>query len=180
MGRVSQRNGIIGKSGGFVVFPTYEQGHGALIDLLKNEYANTSLQTLIRHYAPPEDNNDTKVYLNFLLRSLKTKNSKLKVKELTPDQFEKLWKAIERMEGWKEGKITALPPLKQITKVMKNEKGTIVAYFVPKLSWIAKDQAILLAQKGELDAVIATSRSGNLYLRTRPDLKVENNLALLG
>ena len=55
--------------------------------------------------------------------------------DLSPEQFEKLWRASEKMEGPKKGKI---------------------------------------------DAVVATSRSGNLLLRTHRDVIVENNLDNLG
>ena len=37
-----------------------------------------------------------------------------------------------------------------------------------------------MTRKLEIDAVVALSRGGNEYLRTRPDIVVENNLSLLG
>lgn len=179
VGKVTKRNGYIGKAGGFAIFSSYEQGHVALIDLLKNEYSNLSLEKMIERYAPPNENK-TEKYLMYLIKKIGVKDRKLKLKELTPKQFDKLWQSIETMEGAKSGKIRALPPLKQITKILKNKKNTIVAYFVVKMGWIEKDQAISLTKKWEIDAVVATSRNGNLYLRTRPDVKVENNLNVLG
>ena len=62
----------------------------------------------------------------------------------------------------------------------KNKKGTIVAYFVVELGWISKQEGIRLAKKGKIDAIVRTSRSGNLFLRTHRDVKVENNLDNLG
>lgn len=38
-GKVSKRNGAIGKADKFAVFPDYEAGHAALLDSLKNEHA---------------------------------------------------------------------------------------------------------------------------------------------
>ncbi|MBI4405000.1 MAG: DUF3892 domain-containing protein [Deltaproteobacteria bacterium] len=103
-----------------------------------------------------------------------------KIKDFTPEQFEKLWRAIERYEGSKEGKITELSAEKQIDAVKKNKKGTIIAHHVEILGWLSKPQAIELARKGEIDAVVATSRSGKEYLRTRPDSSGDNNLVNLG
>ena len=42
------------------------------------------------------------------------------------------------------------------------------------------DQYEHLLGSGTIDAVVATSRSGNLFLRTRPDIIVENNLEKMG
>ncbi|MBI3534504.1 MAG: DUF3892 domain-containing protein [Deltaproteobacteria bacterium] len=69
---------------------------------------------------------------------------------------------------------------KQIIAVQKDKKGTIVAYCIDGIGWVSKDEGIELAEKRIIDAVVATSRRGNLFLRTRPDLEVENNLENLG
>lgn len=81
------------------------------------------------------------------------------------------------MEGaGKKGKIVELPGLSSISRVRKNKKGTIVSYFIEGMGWVTKDQGIQLAKSGKIDAVVATSTAGNLFLRTRPDVIVENNL----
>ena len=64
-GAVSKRNGAIGKAGGFAIFPSYELGHAALIDSLKNVHGNKSLKERIRVYAPKHENR-TNRYLQFL------------------------------------------------------------------------------------------------------------------
>ena len=115
-GAYSEKNGRIGFSGGFAVFPTVEQGEIALRDLLKNGYQHSSLQGMVKAYAPPKDKN----------------------------------------------------------------KKMIVAYYVAKLGWVLKEQAIELSKNYKIDAVVAISRSGSLYLRTRPDIEITNNLDLLG
>ena len=38
------RLGLVGTAGGFAVFPGYETGHTALVDLLKNEMGKLSLE----------------------------------------------------------------------------------------------------------------------------------------
>ena len=179
-GEYSRENGCIGYSGGFAVFPTREQGLAALVDLLKNGYKNSSLQSMIKRYAPPKDKNKTTKYLKFLLSKLDIRDPKTMIRDLTEKQFDALVKAIEQFEGWKSGKTVVEPRPLQITKVMKNKKGTIISYFVPKMGWISKETAISIVQKKKLDAVISTSRSGNPYIKTRPDVTVVNNLESMG
>jgi hypothetical protein len=64
--------------------------------------------------------------------------------------------------------------------VRKNKKGTITHYRVEDMGWITKDEAIQLTEEGKIDAVVATSRSGNLFLRMRPDVVLVNNLKYKG
>ena len=64
--------------------------------------------------------------------------------------------------------------LKQITKVKKNKKGTIVEYFIEDIGWVTKEMGIELAANGDVDAVIATSSAGNTFLRTRPSVEIVN------
>lgn len=94
--------------------------------------------------------------------------------------MEKLWRTIEKIEGSGVGIIKELSVKLKITKVRKNKKGTIIAYFIVELAWISKQEGIRLAKKGKIDAVVATSRSGNFFLRTHRDVIVENNLENLG
>jgi hypothetical protein len=47
---------------------------------------------------------------------------------------------------------------------------------VAGLGWLRKAEAIGFTRAGEIDAVIATSKSGKPFLRTRPDVTVVNNL----
>jgi hypothetical protein len=177
-GKVSKRNGAIGKAGGFAVFPDYESGHSALLDSLKNTYGNKNLKKMISSYAPQNENN-TKKYLKFLQKQTGVKTDK-KIKDFSTEEFEKLWKAIEKYEGKKKGTIKELPIPKQIIGTKKNKKGTITAYQIEELGWITKKEAIQLTRKGEIDAVIATSRSGSIFLRARPDTRLDNNLDNLG
>jgi hypothetical protein len=105
-GSISKKNNQIGKAGGFAVFPDYENGHKALLDCLKDTYGNSPLKELINGYAPPHQN-DTPKYLKFLQNKTGVFDDK-KVKDFSQSEFEKLWKAIEQMEGWKEGKIAEM------------------------------------------------------------------------
>ena len=95
-GDVSRRNHQIGEASGFAVFPDYETGHNAHIDCLKTTYKNATLESLMSDYAPKHEN-DTAKYLRFLIKKVGVAKDQ-KINELTPEQFEKLWQAIEQMK----------------------------------------------------------------------------------
>ena len=177
-GEISKRNGQIGTAGGFAVFPDYETGHKALIDSLKNMHGDKDLKQMIRVYAPSFEN-DTEGYLKHLRKVTGVKGDK-KIKNFTPEEFEKLIDAVEKMEGIKKPTLTPLPKKKVISMVRKNKKGTITAYYVEEIGWFSKEEGIQLAVDEEIDVVVAISRSGHPYLRTRPDVAIENNLENMG
>jgi hypothetical protein len=124
----------------------------------------------------PEKENKTKKYIVFIRKKTGVKTNK-KIKDFSKDEFEKLWRAIEQMEGWgKEGKITPYSLKAEITAVRKDKKGTIQSYQIEGYGWVLKDRAILLTAQGKVDAVIATSPRGNQFLRTRPNTTIVDNL----
>jgi hypothetical protein len=174
MGKVSLRNNPIGKAGGFAIFPDYETGHKALIDLLLNEYGSWNLNQLMQKYAPPKTN-DTKKYIAFIKKKTGIKESVI-IKDYPKDGFEKLWKAIEQMEGWKKGTIKKYSTKGRITKVSKNKKGNILRYLIDGFGWLTKKDAIELANKKKIDAVVVT-RKGTLFLRSRPNSITTDNLS---
>ena len=176
-GKVSKRNGAIGTAGGFAIFSDVETGHEALLDSLKTTFWNKTLEQLTYSYAPPKENKTAK-YLKFLRERTGVSDDRL-IKDFTASQFEKLWRAIEKMEGGHPGKIETLSK-KRISKVRKNNKGTIVAYFVDRLGWLSKNEAIRLTEQGKIDAVVSVSRAGNAYLKSRPDSIPANKLDNLG
>jgi len=173
-GSVSRRNGQIGVAGRFAVFPDYDAGHAAHVDLLLNVYGNKDLAGLIKAYAPNSEN-DSKKYLRYLRQHTGVRDDR-KIKDFKTLEFEKLWRAIEKYEGQKKGKIQVLPLKKKITGVEKDKSGRIQKYFVPELGWLTKSRAIQLATQGELDAVVV-ARNGTKFLRSRPDVSPENNLS---
>ena len=56
-GEISKKHGQIGVVFKFPVFPDYESGHLALLDVLKITYGNSSIDEMMDHYAPPSENN---------------------------------------------------------------------------------------------------------------------------
>ncbi len=182
VGNVSKRNGTIGKAGGFAAFPDYETGHGALLDSLMTAHGNKSIAALMEVYAPRKENN-TKKYIAFIRKKTGIKGNK-KVKDFSPAEFEKLWRAIEKMEGWgKEGQISEYSPGEpkgKITAIRKNKKGTIQSYQIEGYGWVSKSKGISLTLEGKVDAVVATSPRGNLFLRARPNSETSDNLEKMG
>ena len=177
-GKYSRRNGCIGYSGGFAVFPTPEQGEIALRELLKDGYKGASLQSMIKRFAPKADGNKPQKYLKFILQKIGINNPKTMIRDLDEEQFERFVGAIKKHEGWQVGHINL--PLR-ITGVLRDPRAKVmIAYHVEKMGWIKKDQAIKLCEKHKIDGVVASSRSGKVYIRTRGDLKVTNNLGVLG
>jgi len=64
----------------------------------------------------------------------------------------------------------------QIKAVRKDKNGTIQAYLIEGYGWVPKSEGISLARAGKVDAVIATSPRGNLFLRARPNQTTTDNL----
>lgn len=185
-GKLVKELGAIGKAGGFAVFPDYETGRKAIFVVLRQSaFQARTLAKAIETWAPEEHGNDTELYKK-QVKDWAGLDPSRKIKDLSEKELEIFVNAIKRKEGAKGvGKIIEVPAprsqaKKQITKVRKNKKGTIVAYYVEEFGWLKKTQAIELASRGKIDAVVATSRGGNLFLRTRPDVTVDNNLEEMG
>lgn len=159
---VTKRNGAIGKAGGFAVFPSYNKGHLALIDSLKNVHCEKNLSQLMHKFAPKYQNN-TKRYIAFLKRKTGVKNSK-KIKDFTPEEFKKLWSAIEQMEGRNQGKIEKIPKNK-IRDKKEDKHRIIIMYKIDNYDWVSKKKAITIAERGDVDAIIVISKLGNKFLR---------------
>ena len=102
--------GAIGKAGGFAVFPDEETGRRAIAELLKSDkYCNLSIGQAITKYAPPHEN-DTQNY-KYRLRKMTGLDINKKIRDLTPEQMERVVNAICIVEGWREGHEIALQPI---------------------------------------------------------------------
>ncbi len=167
-GKWADRHGAIGKAGGFAVFPTYESGKSAIF------------WDAIPRYAPSSDGNDIQNYRK-TIKKITGFDLKRKIKDLTRAEFTTLVNAVIRAEGkYKAGKIIKVSAKKKISSVRRDKKGIIIGYYVEGLGWLSKDQAIQLTQNGQIDAVIAHSRNGSIYLKSRPDKIIANNLDNMG
>lgn len=180
-GSWATRHGAIGKAGGFAVFPAYEIGRVAIFDLLQGpNFKNETIWDAIARYAPTEDHNDVKRYRSFVGKVTGLDLTR-KIKDLKKEELETLVNAIERFEGkFKPGKIIKTQKKKKISRIRKDKKGIIISYYIEGLGWLSKGRAIQLTKNGEIDAVLAHSSNGTIYLRTRPDRLSENNLGEMG
>ncbi len=167
-GKISKSNGSIGTAGGFAVFPDYQSGHNALIETLRITYANKDIPELMKGYAPPFEN-DTPAYVRFIRKQTGVSGNK-KIKDFSVSEFEKLWRAIELMEGWGKsvGKIRSLAKKATVMDVSYDNFGVIERYEILGYGWVSKDEGIALTQQGKVDAIVATSSHGHLFLRGRP------------
>ncbi len=167
-GSFASRNGAIGVANEMAIFPDIETGRMALINLLKGpSYCSLRLEQLSDKYDDENKDEHRK-----MLQSISKLDLQKKIKELTPDEFEKLRIAMERIEGWRIGREDFIEKW-YITGVHK-KRGTIQEYFVKqgsKGNWISKEEAIKLAIQGCLHATIVHLKNGTNYLRPEYGLK---------
>jgi len=135
---------------------------------------NPSIDDMVKYYAPANDGNDIKKYRKILHDATGVNDDK-KVKDFTPDEFDKLWHAIERMEGYKEGSIVEVFP---VIQVHKDEAG-IHNLNVKTKGWASKKECIALTKQGKLDLIVCRSSQGHGYLRARMGSSINNSLEKL-
>lgn len=170
-GNVSKRHNQIGATDKFAIFPDYETGHAALLDCLKTTYENATIDDLVKAYAPASDGNNVKIYTKFLRDKTGISDNRV-VKDFNPAEFKKLWEAIEKMEGYKEGTITEILP---VIAVHKNKSG-IHGYHVKTRGWLSKNECISLLKRNMVDLVLCTSRLRHVFLRARVGSIVNGSL----
>lgn len=171
-GSFANKHGAIGDAGGFAVFSSYEVGENAQRSLLKiKKYQESKIWELIKAYAPKSDGNDPDHYTK-LVKDFTGLDPDRLLKSLSDEEFEKVIKAIIRVEGYKKGDVKPVK-LKKVLDT-KSEKGVIVSYLVEEYGWISKSKAIEFAEKEIIDAVIVQGENGK-HLRSRPDESTSNN-----
>jgi hypothetical protein len=173
-GHVSARHNEIGSSGKFAIFLDYENGHLALLDCLQTTYKNASIDDLVEVYAPAKDGNNIKIYKKFLHEQTGVFDNK-KVCDFTSEEFDKLWTAIEKIEGYTEGTIIEVF---QIIQVHKDKQG-MCEFNVKARGWLSKEECLRLAKVGRLDLIICISAMGHSYLRARPHSSINGSLKRL-
>ncbi len=119
--------------------------NAALIDCLQTTYGDKAIDYLVAKFAPAKDGNNVKIYTKFLRDKTGVTDDK-KVKDFTPEEFDKLWRAIEIMEGYQEGSITEVFP---VIQAHKDKKG-ISDLNVKMTGWTPKAECIQLAKQGVL------------------------------
>lgn len=173
-GEISERHNQIGVIHDFAIFPDYQSGHDALIDVIKTNYWNSSITQMIQHFAPSSENN-TKRYIKFLQKFTGVSDD-TKIKNFSAAKFKKLWEGIEKFESYRRGNVAQVY---KITITQIDKKHDICAYFLENNKWINKTRCISLVRRNQLELEICSSRLGNLYLRAPADCSFQKNLHLL-
>lgn len=107
-GPYARSKGAIGTDGRFAVFPTYEAGFAAKESLLfeGRNYRNLTIAAAISRYAPHFEN-DTNSYIN-QVASAANVSPYTKLNELSPSQRRAMLAAMERVEGFRVGRVEVL------------------------------------------------------------------------
>lgn len=101
-GSIADAYGAIGSAGGFAVFPDEQTGIDAITGLLlSDKYCNKTIGSALYSYAPPFENN-TVAYQQYV-RRLTGLSVDMRIRDLTPEQLQKLVDAIRKVEGWRVG-----------------------------------------------------------------------------
>jgi len=98
----SQNKGSIGQDyRGFAVFGTLDQGVKAMSDLLFSspKYQGLTIDQALNRYAPPEDDNNTKGYINTITQALGV-SADTKLSDLSPNQRDTM---LSTMMGFESG-----------------------------------------------------------------------------
>lgn len=64
--------------------------------------------------------------------------------------------------------------IKKVLDAKRGKRGILDKFLVDEIGWITKNQAVSMAVKGELDAVVVKQKSKEPFIRSKPD-KVKNN-----
>lgn len=108
-GSFALANGSIGDDGSFAVFPNRPTGSKAIESLFRGpSYRALSIEKAINRYAPPQEN-DTNAYLEFVIDQSGLSRSDV-IADLPVADVRKIVRAVEAMEGWKEGEERAHRP----------------------------------------------------------------------
>jgi hypothetical protein len=167
----SRQHGAIGTAGGFAVFPDYQAGRNALSLLLRNaKYIHLSISAAISRYAPPKEN-DTERYLALMAR-MTGLDIQRRLVDLNASDFEKVVGAIQQIEGYIVG---VEKTVRKVIGVL-SDGARLTAFLIDgESSYISLNDAIVLASRGEIDAVVVRPAAGAAYLRARADSADSNN-----
>jgi LysM repeat protein len=91
----------------FIIFPDKATGDKERIRLIRDEYGGVSIASMMEHYAPRKDHNNTDAYIADLCRATGTPSSTI-VGQLNRQQFDAMLAAMEKREGYNPGKIVFL------------------------------------------------------------------------
>jgi hypothetical protein len=156
-----RRSKAIGKAAGFAVYPDYKTGHQALVDMLNGKtWGAKTLRKASIDYTPENPG-----HIDSIVKETGF-DPERKIRSLSKIEFEKYWKAIEKIEKWIPGHEVPIDSCYVTGIHMK--RGVIQEYRICKNgvnSWISKQEAITLAQEWRIHAILVHCSNGTMYLR---------------
>ena len=100
----AMKNGAIGSSGRWAVFPDEQTGLTAITKLLQtNGYINLSISQAIHKWAPVGDGNNPDAYTKHV-SEITGLNANDVIRNLSDNDLIKIARAIQKVEGWQPGK----------------------------------------------------------------------------
>lgn len=168
----AEKSGLaIGKGGRFAVFPDHKTGLAALKFVLNSVYGTTRLDDVFAKYAPSSDNNDPERYIK-LVKQYSGLDSKRKVSDLNEAELDKFMAAIQRVEGWIEGKIELIPHAQQFAvNAVDGKPLPGVDYIISFFNSKGEEKKVQgkTDDQGRTDVVVTDSSSQVSLKLPRPD-----------
>ena len=145
----------------YAVYPDYKTGHEALLVMMRGSvYSPLTLREAMHRY----DSNNP-LYIDEIVKITKFDPERT-IKSLNDKDFEKFWKAIEKIEEWRPGEEEFFE--KWIISGVHKTRGVISEYRINKSEgneWFSKENALKLAGEHRLHAVIVHLKNGTKYLQ---------------
>ena len=97
------KNGAVGSTDRWAVFPNEETGLSAMKKLLQSKnYVSLSIQGAINRWAPSSDGNNPVKYAQFVAKTAGL-SVDARIQDLSDDDLNKMVRAMQKMEGWIPG-----------------------------------------------------------------------------
>ncbi|WP_028100544.1 hypothetical protein [Pseudoduganella violaceinigra] len=168
----AEKSGLaIGVGGPFAVFPDHEAGKAALKFVLTHVYDDKRLDKVFEKYAPAKDNNDPEHY-TMLVKKFTGLDASRTVGDLNAAELDKFMGAIERVEGWKAGKVEPIPHAQQFeVKGVDGKPLSGVDYIMSFFTSKGEEKKIKgkTDEKGKTDVAVTDKRTSVSLNLPRPD-----------
>jgi hypothetical protein len=146
-GGFAPKMGAIGTDGRFAIFSDYATGRNAKEQLIFNEkkYRSKTLTAAIAQYAPKKENNTAR-YQRAVLAAVDGQNKKMS--DYSAAERKKIMDAMERVEGYKAGKVEVIKAASSASKAPKQPASPAASQKQP-VSPAAANAKKAIAQQAE-------------------------------
>lgn len=174
-GSWAKSKGAVGSDGRFAVFPTLEIGNNAKRDLLfspTGKYFNLSIANAIAKYAPPNEN-DTERYISSVVSAVGA-DADTVLKDLNSIQQDKFLNAINKVEGFRIGKVVAVPTQTVTADIHDDPEDTVeldIPLLLRMLEYAREDAKTDMDLHNVTDKMIElSSQGGTLDMENYQDI----------